>query len=116
MRRVGLLAALLTLVLAGCQASGDKYGAIALSETTGRWGPAYDLATQASAEEAALRYCNTDDCRIVVWFANTCGAVARRPELVTWGLGETREVAEDAALAECGTDACEAVGWACTAR
>ena len=117
MRRSGVLVALLLLVvLVGCQTSADRYGAIALSDTTGRWGSSYDLATQASAEEAALRYCNADDCQVVVWFANTCGAVARRPDFVAWGLGETREVAEDAALAECGTDACQVVGWACTAR
>lgn len=105
-----------TLLLSGCAASGDdRYGAIALSADTGRIGVARDLATRAAAEEAAVRYCAADDCLPVVWFVNGCGALARQPGLITWGLGDTREEAEAAALAECGADACRVVASACAA-
>jgi serine/threonine-protein kinase len=118
MSRLGIGVALAgVLLLLGCQTpSGDRYGALAVSDLTQRWGSSHDLATQDSAEEAALRHCNADDCRVVVWFADACGAIARGPDYVAWGLGMTRQEAEEAVLADCEAEGCEVIGFSCSTR
>ncbi len=122
MSRRRAVAALLvaTAVLSACagppEAAADRYGAIALSQATGRVGRATDLATLAAADEAAVRYCAADDCATVVWFANGCAGVSRDGGVVAWALADDREEAEQAALRECGADNCRVVTAACTAR
>lgn len=94
----------------------DMYGAIATNDETGAWGYAYNYPTQAQAEAAALRKCGEDDCKVDVWFANACGAVAKDDRTLGWGWAKTRAEAEAQALSACGTGACEVKVWACTDR
>lgn len=54
-----------------------RFGAIAYSESTGRFGSSWQNSNRADAEELAISACNRPDCRSVVWFRNGCGALAR---------------------------------------
>jgi serine/threonine-protein kinase len=54
-----------------------RFGAIAYSESTGRFGSSWHLANRSDAEVQAVSLCNRADCRPVVWFRNGCGALAR---------------------------------------
>jgi hypothetical protein len=121
---------LLILVLAfGCMsialASGttrtparDNWGAIAYSTSTGRYGFAYDYASQAQAVNSAVERCKARDCQAVVWFVNSCGAFAKGDSAYGWGIGNTRAIAESKALAECRKrgGGCHIVQWTCTTR
>ena len=96
----------------------DYWGALAYSSSTGRYGFAYDYATQAQAINAAVEKCRVRDCQGVVWFHNGCGAFARGRGAWGWGIGYSRGEAEAKALAECRKHGgyCGIVGWACTTR
>ena len=77
-----LAAALINLFgMSGSMASADtrhqRFGAIAYSESSGRFGSSWQLGSQFDAEERAVLACNRPDCRPVVWFKNGCGALAR---------------------------------------
>jgi serine/threonine protein kinase, bacterial len=125
MRRVLLILFLLSWCISVGLASGgsnsnssDKWGALAYSDSTGRYGFAYDYASQAAAINAAVERCKARDCRGVVWFRNSCGAFAKGDGAYGWGIGDSRALAEAKALAECrkrGGD-CRIIQWACTSR
>ena len=55
-------------------------GAIAFSQRTGAsgWSKNYDTKRQAS--NAALSYCNADDCKVVYNFTNACATIAAGPD------------------------------------
>lgn len=69
------------LGVSGSMASADsryqRFGAIAYSESTGRFGSSWQVTNQFDAEEHAVLACNRPDCRPVVSFKNGCGALAR---------------------------------------
>lgn len=96
----------------------DKWGAIAYSTSTGRYGIAYDYGTQAQAINSAVERCRVGDCKAVVWFKNSCGAFAQGNNAYGWGLGGARAEAEAKALAECRKHGgnCRVVAWSCTSR
>lgn len=96
----------------------SKWGAIAYSYATGKYGLSYDYPTQAQAINSAVERCKAPDCKAVVWFENGCGAFARGTNTRGWGIGQTRALAEERALAECrkGGGGCRIVAWACTTR
>lgn len=117
-----LAAATLLASFAGiAEARADYYGAIAYSPRTGATGWAYDHPSRRRAERAAMRNCsgNAYDCRIVTYFSNACGAVARGSG-GAWGAdwGDDRESAESNALEACYNhgDNCRVVRWACTSQ
>lgn len=125
MRRVLLLLFLLSWCLSVALAGGgggtksrDNWGAIAYSESTGRYGYVYDFASQAEAINAAVEKCRTQDCRAVVWFKNSCAALAKGGTNYGYSIGETRAVAESKALAECRKrgGSCRIIQWVCTSR
>lgn len=93
-----------------CISNGEgwvNFGAIAFSPTTEIFGYSRDFQSQGSAEDRAITECRKaggdDDCEIVVWFKNTCGALASDGEGAygaEWG--ETAHQAQAQALAYCG--------------
>jgi len=98
----------------------DRYGAIAYSPTTRAHGWAYDYATQADAEAAALANCrkHASDCLVPVWFRNACGALAVGPRGYGSGWGTDQSIAEGYALQTCRqySDSCVIQRWVCTTR
>ena len=60
--------------------SGERFGAIAYSEGTRKHGFSYGQPSRQAAEQAALGHCREfggdADCRVEVWFKNSCGALA----------------------------------------
>jgi hypothetical protein len=93
-------------------------GAIAFSQTTGAsgWSKNYDTKNQAS--NAALSYCNADDCKVVYNFTNSCAALAAGPDGgygVDWDVKKGR--AERKALRACANysgGGCQIVVSACS--
>jgi hypothetical protein len=90
-----------------CEAycSGTRYyGAIAYSGADGAFGWTVDRDDQARAQRDALRYCaeHGSACKSVVWFYNSCGAVAADGGKVAWGRAPTSRQAERIAIEECG--------------
>src|SRR5438552_1120659 len=45
----------------------DRYGAIAFSPSTGKYGYSYDCGSRAQAERIALSYCKESDARPLTW-------------------------------------------------
>ena len=103
-------------------ASAENFGAIADSENTGSYGYSYDYEHRRGAENRALNECfdtGADDCRVVIWFKNGCGALAIGNDGAGWGwAGGHRRQAEENALNGCYdyTNGCEIVLWVCTTR
>jgi hypothetical protein len=92
-------------------------GAIAFSQRTGAsgWSKNYDTKNQAS--NAALNYCNADDCKVVYNFTNSCAALAAGPDGgygVDWDVKKGR--AERKALRACEnySSGCQIVVSACS--
>ena len=52
------------------------YGAIAYSQSTGKWGGSWGYENRAAAERAALAFCPAPDAAIVMWGANLWMALA----------------------------------------
>ena len=88
----------------GAAGSGSTYGAFAHDETSGRYGASWNQASQARADEAALKGCASEWCKIVFRItARQCGAIAMTDNGKIWG-GATRPdraAAERAAVENC---------------
>jgi hypothetical protein len=99
----------------------DRYGAIAFSGSSGAEGWSYEHPTRSSAEQRALSKCalHADDCQVVIWFRNACGALAVGTGN-TWGAnwGNSRQEALDAAMRTCSdsADDCTPRRWVCRGR
>jgi hypothetical protein len=91
-----------------------RYGAIALSPRTLKYGYAFRFASRKQAEEAALTFCyankgNPRDCKVLVWYRNTCASLAIKPPSTegkldgAWGAqwASSRDAARKKALAAC---------------
>lgn len=108
----------LTALLAPAAAFAGYEGAIAFSQRTGAsgWSKNYDTKNQAS--NAALNYCNADDCKVVYNFTNSCAALAAGPDGgygVDWDVKLRR--AERKALRACAnysSGGCQIVVSACS--
>jgi Domain of unknown function (DUF4189) len=99
-------------------AAADYYGAIAFNQESGAVGYSYDFQTQAGAERRALSECG-DDCEVVVWFMNACGALATGDDNgYGTGWAGTRRQAESTALSNCNENSenCSVIQWVCTSR
>jgi hypothetical protein len=79
----------------------DKYGALAYSDSTGRYLCSYGCETQALAEQEAVTRLGEHDARSVLWARNGFIAVAIAGERITWAYGTARS-ARKGALAKCG--------------
>jgi clan AA aspartic protease (TIGR02281 family) len=84
--------------------SGSVYGAFAHDDTSGRYGASWNQQSQARADEAALKGCASQSCKIVFRMtARQCGAIALTENGKVWG-GATRpdrDAAERAAVENC---------------
>ncbi len=91
------------------------YGAIAVSGVGGT-GKSWNYGSAPAAAQHALRACRRSDCRIVVQFVNSCGAVAYNPIYREYwgGQGATEVEAEDNAISNSGGGYW--IAWACTTR
>ncbi|MFO0554970.1 MAG: DUF4189 domain-containing protein [Polyangiaceae bacterium] len=102
------------------EAKADKFGALAFSDSTGKYGWAADRASREEAEDAAIGFCEVKDCRPIVWFKNSCGAIARGDDrVVYYAYGQTsREESERVAIDRCQehTTKCVGIAWGCTSR
>jgi serine/threonine-protein kinase len=91
----------------GCYAkgggSGDSFGAIAYSRSTGAHGYSHRFGSQEQAERRARSECGKSDCEVLAWFKNgSCGALATNGKGAYGGAwGGTRAEAERKALAYC---------------
>ncbi|WP_425497251.1 DUF4189 domain-containing protein [Luteimonas flava] len=91
----------------------DRFGAYAMSRSTGWSGWAQDAASEESADSDALEQCRVrsggvTDCEIIFTFQNQCGAVVRSERHTAYGRADELEGARDAA-----TRRCEALGGVC---
>ena len=84
----------------------NSYAAVAFSESTGKYGYAWDHPSRASAERAALSHCRESDAKIVGWVKGGWLALAIGDSYaygVAWefGNGASNGVARRRAIAEC---------------
>lgn len=101
-----------------CQGSSNgggaqqSFGAISISPSTMVHGYSYGFGSQAQAESAAIQYCRDNqehpgDCKSVLWFYDTCGALAIAPhgknDLNYWGSAwaDSKRSAERQAMSYC---------------
>lgn len=117
---IGIVAILLGLSAADLF-SANNFGAIAYDRKTNAYGVAWDMPTQAAANQRALSECvkSGKNCSVVVSFANQCAAYATG-QGDTWGYGTggSRAVAESAAQFYCSQNGkgCQVRAWGCTTR
>lgn len=105
-----------------CKGKGlTSWGAIAYSKKDRISGWSFEQVDRASAERAALQYCNKEGgvkCLVETSFNATCGAVAADGDLVAWGTAGTAAGAKQFAVAECtrlGGKKCEVEASVCSA-
>ncbi|MFI8853751.1 protein kinase [Streptomyces sp. NPDC053499] len=93
----------------------NYYGAIAVGRD-GSNGRSWDYRSRSAAEQGAMSRCTGPSCKVLVSFANGCGAVAYNPNSNHYwgGSGSTRAAAERSALGRAGGG--RTVAWACTRR
>jgi hypothetical protein len=94
--RFGIKAASVAMSLAalaaGAAPSFAASGAFAYDEATGKYGLSSNQETQTKAEEAALKSCNSEKCKIVFRTATReCGAIATAEAGTAWGAGKRPE-------------------------
>ncbi len=94
------------------------YGAIAYSKATGNYGYSHGYRSREEAIWEAERRCGTEDCRWVVWFKDSCGALAVADNGGTgYSHGyRSAEQARQRALAECSRRGpnCRILCWSCS--
>jgi hypothetical protein len=79
------------------------FGAIAYDQYAGKEGVSWDRATEAEANEEALRQCASQDCRVYPVAPKACGALARSSSDKAWGGAErkTLDLARRDAVTRC---------------
>lgn len=112
-------------LLAACKVSytesADKYGAVALSVSTTKYGAVIDRASQEQASKDATASCGQPDCATnVFWFKNGCLGLAQGVRRM-WvsRAAPTRETAEAFALAACAENNdtnCKTAATYCTTQ
>jgi len=114
---VGVLAVLLgTSAIAR---DDNRYGAIAYSRRTGHYGYSNRADSRRSAERRALESCEGRDCKIEVWFRNSCGALAtsENGQTIGWAHDTSLRDAKISAIEHCrdeGGRRCRVVVSACS--
>lgn len=93
----------------------QHYGAIAVAPD-GALGKAWDYSTVAAARRRALNECPRSGCKVLVVFANSCGAIAynSRTNKYWGGRGATRTAAQKNAISNAGGG--RWITWVCTTR
>ena len=110
----------------GTSQSRRVYGAIAFSESTYTSGSSDNGFSQLDAEQKAMHSCETNepqkpkDCKIILWFYNSCAAVAMKygTESDRWGADHAGSIrqAEKKALKLCAAKECIINYSYCTKR
>jgi len=109
------------LSVPGCKET-ERFGAIAISASTGKFGGVIDRGSREQAESDAKGMCAQPDCgNLVVWFKNACVAIAQgaAPNQVFGSTAQpTDQDAQKAALAECSKtgSGCTVAATFCTTR
>jgi hypothetical protein len=100
-----IVAAMVALAVANVAPAVAGYGAIAYDQNSGKEGASWDQATQAEANESALRQCASPECRVHPVEPKGCGALATSDKDKAWGGAdrETLDAAEHEAIAHCKT-------------
>ena len=81
---------------------GDKFAAIAFSQSTGSYGYGYGFDARSGAENEALAQCSGDDAKVVVWVKNGwCALAVGDDNAYGYGWAEDLGTARKIALAEC---------------
>ncbi|MFD3744256.1 DUF4189 domain-containing protein [Nocardia sp. NPDC058633] len=82
-------------------AAGDMWAGIAVSGQEWAFAVSVDKATEGEARDEALGVCGSaaDDCRILMTWANGCGALAESEDGIAGGTGPNRAEAERDAYA-----------------
>ncbi|MDC3957114.1 DUF4189 domain-containing protein [Polyangium jinanense] len=119
-RSTSLALICIPVLLVACK-GGDKYGAVAISASTGKFGGVVDRASQEQAQKDATALCGQPDCGgAVAWFKNACVSVAQGTKPMAFGSNPetTQQAAEAAAIKVCSqTDSgCKTVATFCTSR
>jgi len=80
-----------------------SYGAIAYSAKDKGAGWSHGWDDQSKAQRVALDKCSErgSACKVIMWYYNSCGAVAADGDIVTWGRDSTIQMAQQTALREC---------------
>lgn len=80
-----------------------SYGAIAYSAKDKGAGWSYGWNDQSKAQKVGLDNCSAHGsaCKSIVWYYNSCAAVAADGNIVTWGRDSTKRRAQQTALSEC---------------
>lgn len=80
----------------------SRFGAIAYSARNEKWGWSWNYKNRQSAENRAINECKFSDCRSVLWFRDSYGALSQADDGVwktDWG--NTRAEAERKTLQTC---------------
>jgi hypothetical protein len=95
-----------------------QFGAIAYSSRTHRSGYSTNMDSRAEAEREALSECRVRDCRIMVWFRNSCGILVtgNNGDVTAWAYDVNPKKARMRALKSCRerADGCKTVIEACS--
>ena len=99
--------------------SQSYFGAISFSPSSGAAGWGFDFPSRGEAAEASLRNCSryADDCEVVTWFADGCGALVASKESFIAVWNPSKEVALRRAMLRCRAEdgpGCAVVRWVCT--
>ncbi len=97
-------------ILPSCQmncrqsSQGESFGAIAYSAKDKGAGWSFGWNSESKAEQVALDNCSKhgSQCKVLVWYRNSCGAVAADGDIVAWGQASAKRTAEQSALDKCG--------------
>lgn len=76
MRLTTTAALALCLSIAPAWAIGERWGAVAMSQSGPEVGATYDALAEVRADTSALSRCSARDCVVVLRLRNMCGAVA----------------------------------------
>jgi hypothetical protein len=66
------------------------YGAIAYSQSTGRWGYSSGFSAEVNARRQSLRNCVAGDCKVVLIVGNGYAALALGDDTSAYGFGHSK--------------------------
>ena len=92
------------VMLAAAAPAFAKFGAFAYDEKTGKYGFSWNEDSQEKADQAAMKGCPSEQCKVVFRTAtHECGAIAATEDGKIWGGAKRprRDAAELAAMQNC---------------
>jgi serine/threonine-protein kinase len=97
------LAVFIALLLPSLACAQDFFGSIVYSIEARQYGWANNQPSREAAEQAAMGACRklASDCRVLVWFRNSCGALATASKSHAAETADTQSEAEAKAMKLC---------------